>query len=74
MGKKCMICNDQAAYLIKDSNDYYCSECAVDNFGDVSYLMKVEEQARILKQLIEERKQQEEERIHDLLEEEKEKQ
>jgi hypothetical protein len=38
--------------MIKDSNDFYCEDCAIDNFDDVSALVKVEEQAKKLKQLV----------------------
>ena len=54
MPKKCFICGQPAQYFIKDSSDYYCEECAVENFGDVSMLVKVEEQAKIIKKLVEE--------------------
>ncbi len=59
MGKKCIICEGEAVYCIKDTSDYYCENCAVDSFGDISYLIKVEEQAKQLKKLIEERQQEE---------------
>lgn len=53
--KRCIICNEEAIYKIKDTSDYYCEECADDNFADISLLVKVEEEARILKDLIEKR-------------------
>ena len=52
MGKKCIICGATAAYIIKDTADAYCKECALDCFNDVSFLQKVEEQALELKELI----------------------
>lgn len=55
MPKKCIICEKSAIYSIKGTSDYYCEECAIDNFGDTSLLVKVEEQAKKLKKLIEER-------------------
>jgi hypothetical protein len=54
MGKKCTICGKEAKYNIKDSSEYYCEECAEEQFDDVSALVKVEEQAKRLKRLIEE--------------------
>jgi hypothetical protein len=51
--KKCIICGREAEFGIKDSNEYYCKECAIEHFEDLSYLQKIEEQAVILKQLIE---------------------
>jgi len=55
MGKKCIICNEEASYRIRDISDYYCQDCAEENFGDLSVLVKVEEEAQALKKIIEER-------------------
>ena len=52
MSKKCIICNDPAEYKIKDSLDYYCADCAIENFSDISVLVKVEEEAQRLKQFL----------------------
>ena len=54
MGKKCIVCGADAEFKIKDSSDYYCTECAEDNFADLSLLVKVEEEAKRLKAAIEE--------------------
>ncbi|MEK6950487.1 MAG: hypothetical protein AABX13_02070 [Nanoarchaeota archaeon] len=54
MGKKCIICEIEAVYKIKDTADFYCEECAQDNFNDLTLLVKVEEEAQRLKQLVEE--------------------
>ena len=43
MPKKCIICGKEAKYLIKGTSDYYCDECAEENFADLSLLQKVEE-------------------------------
>ena len=43
MSKRCLICEQEAKYAIKDTKDYYCEECAQDQFGDISYLVKIEE-------------------------------
>lgn len=43
MAKKCIICDDHAQYAIKNTKDYYCEECASAQFGDLSYLISVDE-------------------------------
>lgn len=50
MPKKCIICREEAEYKIKDTLDFYCQECAEENFSDISVLVKVEEEARKLHQ------------------------
>ncbi len=50
--KKCIICSKEAEFIIKDSNECYCKECASEHFSDLSYLQKIEEQAKVLKELI----------------------
>ena len=50
--KKCIICGKKAEYCIKDSSECYCEECGMESFGDLSYLQKVEEQAKHLKDFI----------------------
>lgn len=50
MPKKCIICREEAEYKIKDTPDFYCQECAEENFSDISVLVKVEEEARKLHQ------------------------
>ncbi len=49
MAKRCIVCNEEAEFKIKDTSDYYCQECAEENFADLSMLMKVEEEAQKLK-------------------------
>ncbi len=55
MAKKCIVCYKEAEYKIKDTSDYYCNFCAEENFSDVGLLIKLEEQARQLKQFLRER-------------------
>jgi hypothetical protein len=44
MPKKCIICNkEEAQYNIKDCSECYCEECAMENFGDLSCLTKLDE-------------------------------
>lgn len=55
MPKKCIICEGPAEYVIKGTNDYYCPTHAEEYFGDISVLQTVEEQAKLLKEMIRER-------------------
>jgi hypothetical protein len=55
MLKKCIICGVVATHRIKNQADSYCLKCAEDNFGDLSYLQKVEEEAIRLKQVLREK-------------------
>lgn len=55
MTKHCIICNDPATLKIKDTPDYYCQDCAEENFADISVLVKVEEEAQKLKEYVEEK-------------------
>lgn len=55
MGKKCIICDEPAVFSIKDSRDYYCEDCAQENFNDLTLLQKVEEQTKIIKDMIKEK-------------------
>lgn len=52
MSKKCIICNAEAAYVIKDISDYYCEDCAEESFGDIAVLIKVEDEAQRLKEFV----------------------
>ncbi|MCF7861798.1 hypothetical protein K9M79_06150 [Candidatus Woesearchaeota archaeon] len=43
MAKKCIICEESKAdYKIRNSNEFYCQECAERNFGDIGLLEKIE--------------------------------
>jgi hypothetical protein len=52
MGKKCTICGEEAELKIKNSSDYYCNDCALENFGDITVLVKIDEEAKRLKALV----------------------
>ncbi len=56
MGKKCIICDEEAIFKIKDTSGYYCQDCAEENFADTTILVKVEEEAQRLKEYIEQKK------------------
>ncbi len=55
MGKKCIVCHEKAGFRIKDTSDYYCGECAEENFADLSVLIKVEEEAQKMKEYLDEK-------------------
>jgi len=55
MSKKCILCGEPAEYCVKGSSECYCKECAENQFGDVDYLVKVEEEAKKLKRFVEEK-------------------
>ena len=54
MPKKCILCGDPAKYSVKGTSDYYCEECATENFADVALLVRVEDIARKLKERLDE--------------------
>jgi len=49
-----MQCEDKAKFVVKGTNDFYCEECAKENFGDLSVLVAVEEKASALKEVLDE--------------------
>jgi len=55
MVKKCIICEAEAVYKIKDNSDFYCQDCAEENFADLTMLVKVEEEAQRLKEFLKEK-------------------
>ncbi|MBT4539261.1 hypothetical protein HOI26_02545 [Candidatus Woesearchaeota archaeon] len=59
MQKKCVVCDAEALYKIKNISEFYCHNCAEEHFGDVEMLVTLEEEARRLKQYIKERLQNE---------------
>ena len=50
-----MICDASATHKIKDTADYYCQECAEENFSDLTLLVAVEEEAQKLKEFLREK-------------------
>lgn len=61
MAKKCIICGNTANLCIKGSSESYCNDCAEENFADASLLVKVEEEAQKLKDVISRRAEPEDE-------------
>lgn len=39
--KKCIICDDNAKYILKGTHNAYCKECALEHFSDLEYLKKI---------------------------------
>lgn len=52
MVKRCIVCGEEAKYQIKDTSDYYCEDCAGENFADISMLLEIEGEANHLKELL----------------------
>ncbi len=52
MPKKCVICEETAQFCVKDTSDFYCKGCAEENFGDLTLLLAIEDQAKELKKVI----------------------
>ena len=53
MAKKCIVCDSKAKFFIKDNpNDCYCEDCANDQFEDLSYLEKIEENPKNARDII----------------------
>ncbi len=44
MAKKCIICEAEAEYCIKDSSEFYCKGCGKEHFGELNYLVPIEGQ------------------------------
>ena len=65
------MCGEEAVYLIKETADSYCEQCALECFSDVSFLQKVEEAAQELKKQVKERLEEDiEEKLEDNIEKE----
>ncbi|HLC46183.1 MAG TPA: hypothetical protein VJI75_00415 [Candidatus Nanoarchaeia archaeon] len=54
MTKKCVICDEDADLAIKGTSDYYCRECAEQQFGDITVLVSAEDSAQQLKDKVNE--------------------
>lgn len=52
MVKRCIVCTEEAEFKIKDTSDFYCHDCAEENFSDLSLLISVEEEAQRLKEYL----------------------
>ena len=48
----CTICGGNAPYQVKGQQTYYCEKHAIEFFGDITYLVKAEGTAQIVKDLI----------------------
>lgn len=52
MPKKCILCEDKATFVVKDTNNYYCLECASEQFSDISLLQPLSEDGKVSKELV----------------------
>ena len=52
MAKKCIMCKRNADLMIKGTSDFYCKECAVEQFGDIEVLVSVDDEAGKLKKKV----------------------
>ena len=43
MKKRCTVCTEEAQYNIKDTSEFYCLECAEENFADLDMLIKLDD-------------------------------
>ncbi len=41
--KKCVLCSNPAVFAVKDTSEYYCEDCALENFADVGSLSRIDE-------------------------------
>ncbi len=55
MGSRCIICKGEAVFAIKGTSDKYCSQCAAENFSDLELLQRLDEQAKIVQEMVETR-------------------
>ena len=49
MTRKCTLCGEDAEFRIKGGSEHYCLECASMQFGDVSLLVKIDNDMKNLK-------------------------
>lgn len=53
MAKLCVSCEKNPATLrVRGTSDVYCEQCAIEHFGDVGFLDKIEDQAKMLKEFV----------------------
>ncbi len=55
MSKRCIICDEDAVYQVKGTNNYYCKDCAKEYFNDVKLLVKIEDEISAMKKFVEEK-------------------
>ena len=52
MSKKCILCDDEAEFAVKGTNNFYCRDCASEQFGDLGLLQKISEERKVSKELV----------------------
>lgn len=65
MAKKCTLCDAEARYMVKDSSEYYCDECALENFSDVGVLQPIENIDKKSERLVEQKEEELPEEMED---------
>ena len=55
MPKKCILCEDNASHAVKGTNNYYCRDCATEQFGDLTLLQPISGPRQAAKNLIADR-------------------
>ena len=48
------MCEKNADLMIKGTSDFYCRECAVEQFGNIEVLVSVDDEANRLKKKVDE--------------------
>lgn len=41
--KKCVLCSNPAVFSVKDTSEFYCEDCALENFADIGALTRIGE-------------------------------
>ncbi|UCH12658.1 MAG: hypothetical protein JSW18_01550 [Candidatus Omnitrophota bacterium] len=52
MPKKCILCDKEAEYSIKGCSESYCKQCAIEQFHDVDYLQRIQEESKKIVALV----------------------
>ena len=50
--KKCNLCSNDAVFLVKETSEYYCEDCALENFSDIGALTRIDEEIELKKRKI----------------------
>ncbi len=40
--KKCVLCSNEAVFMVKDTSEFYCEDCALENFSDIGALTRLD--------------------------------
>ena len=50
--QKCTICGEAAPFVVKGTTTFYCETHAIEFFGDITYLVKAEDEAQRMKSIL----------------------